>query len=360
MFRTWLGLGLTALPVLVAGCGNDARPQNVARDAGMEHDAGPTGTQTSLLALSPTHSCALRQAGLYCWGDNFAGQLGTGDTEPSTVPVQALNAGTDIVQLAASTGRTCVRRRTGAVACWGDNALGQFGDGTRQSSLLPVEVVGLENNVSELAIQDGSACALRGKVGSVQCWGASPEDAPDDGSLQPVAIEGVSRVIELRAGVSGTYCGRRADGSVTCWQLQAGKWSAAADVAALAGARAIALTGGDEVCAIAATGEIRCHNLYDDSTVKLGGSEDSVALVGTQLWGCAKNTQGEWHCWNVLPPMLESVGSNAIALPASASPVTSLALGGLRLCALREDDSVACVDANDPSLRLVDVSGLPE
>ena len=178
--------------------------------------------------------------------------------------------------------------------------------------------------------------------------------------MQPQAIEGVALAIELRAGVGGTYCGRRADGSVPCWRLQAGKWTAAVDVTALAGARAIALTGSDEVCAIAASGEILCHNLDDDSTVALSGSEDSVAVIGTHLWGCAKNTQGDWHCWNILAPMLESVGSNPIALPASTSPVVSLALGGLRLCALREDESLACVDANDPTLQLVDVTGLPD
>jgi hypothetical protein len=32
----------------------------------------------------------------------------------------------------------------------------------------------------------------------------------------------------------------------------------------------------------------------------------------------------------------------------------------LRLCALRQDESVACLDANDPMLALVDVSGLPQ
>ena len=324
----------SVLLALAAGCSDSKGAPAPDQDAA-------TATHTPLLAISPTHVCALRQAGLYCWGDNYAGQLGTGDTQASEVPVKVANAGSDIGQLAVSSGRTCVRRDTGVVECWGDNALGQIGDGTRMSSPVPVAVVGLDNHIDEIAVEDGSTCALRGRYGTVQCWGASPEDSPDEGSLRPQPIEGLSDVVELRAGVFGTYCGRHADETVACWRLQEGKWTAAADVAALAGARAIALTGSDEVCAIAASGAILCHNLDDDSTIALGGSDGSVALVGTQLWACAQNAQGDWHCWNVLPPMLETVGSNAIALPTSATPVTSLALGGLRLCALRQDESVA-------------------
>jgi len=319
---------------------------------------GPSAELTRSIALSPTHTCVHRQTGLYCWGSNSNGQLGTGDTEDSVAPVAAAVAGRDIAEVAASNGRTCVRRSTGEIACWGANERGQIGDGTRSDAVTAVAASGI-GDAMQLAIQDDSTCALRTRGGRVECWGGSLEGSDASGSLVPRAIEGATGLVELKAGVLGRYCGRSQAGSVRCWRIGDDEWTSATAVSALAGARSIAVPGHDEVCAIVETGAIVCHNLDSGNTLPLPLSTGSVELVTAQLWGCARNGEGLWRCWNILPTMLETVGAPAFDLP-SEVPLVEVTLGGLGLCAVREDDAVVCGNANDALPLLTVVNGLAD
>lgn len=87
------------------------------------------------VACAFQHSCAvLRDGSAYCWGNNSRGQLGSGDTQASTTPtptpvlMQDLPPAISVHAGAAATG-TCMRVATGAVYCWGDNYYGQLGIG---------------------------------------------------------------------------------------------------------------------------------------------------------------------------------------------------------------------------------------
>lgn len=322
-------------------------------------DRGSRTSQT-LLATSPSHSCALRETGLYCWGQNFSGQLGTGDLVDSESAVAATVGGADIVQVALSTGRTCVRRSTGTVACWGINEHGQRGDGTRQESVRATAVVGLEDAVG-LAIDDETSCVVRGAERRPWCWGGSPAGDAEGRGLLPVTIANVSGVVELRSGVNGEYCGRLQNGSVRCWSLKEDGWTAAVEVPALSGARSIAMAAFDEVCAVVGPGPILCHNLENGKTVPLDKSAGSVRVIGTgSLAACAVNGEGAWHCWNVLPPMLETVGSPRIDASAD-EPAVDLVFSGFRVCVLFPENEVACGEVTDWGLpELVRVAGLPD
>ena len=88
-----------------------------------------------------------------CWGYNFYGQLGNGNTTNSSAPV-AVNAFTDgatAVSITAGIFHTCALLNTGAVNCWGYNGNGQLGNGTTTSSSAPVAVS---------TFTDGSATAV--------------------------------------------------------------------------------------------------------------------------------------------------------------------------------------------------------
>jgi hypothetical protein len=256
-----------------------------------------------------------------------------------------------------NTGRTCDRDGSGDITCWGTNDQGQFGDGTRTSSLTPVSALGLRD-VRQLAIDETStACALRGD-GNAACWGGSPERFPEQGSLVPIAIANLSGAIELQGGVLGRYCAQGSEGWTRCWKLDRGTWTSAVDVPALAGAHGIAVPAEDEVCGAFETSGIRCQDLSSGAVATLPGSEGSVEMKASGLWGCARNTQGSWRCWNILPPMLHSVGTFAIEIPSEVA-LTEVAIGGQRLCALRTDDSVMCADANSGSAALTAVGPLP-
>ena len=91
------------------------------------------------------HRCAMdNSGGVHCWGVNYFGQLGddskVGSTEP--VPVKDLYGA---YELAVGMNHTCVMvPSTGVgdpgIECWGLNTDGQLGDGTYQSSDVPVHV----------------------------------------------------------------------------------------------------------------------------------------------------------------------------------------------------------------------------
>lgn len=315
---------------LVGGCAGDSdKTLTTTADASVSQVA-------MLLATSDTHTCAQRNAGLYCWGENFAGQLGNVRTQDSPTPVLAHFAGHDIVQLALASGRTCMLRGTGTVECWGDNKSGQLGDGTRADSYTPVAAVGV-HDATAIAVDESSTCALRAG-GVVSCWGNSPIETPTQGSLVPVTVATLTNAVELRGASLGTFCAREADGAVKCFRFEAGGWSAPTEIADLAGARAITVTYSQAVCALDATSQVKCHSFESGRTEPLVNSMGSVAIADTGgLAVCASDAAHAWRCWPILP------GTEIAALQVRSDvTIAHVVMMGVRICALREENSVAC------------------
>lgn len=328
----------TAVCALTMACGSE--------------DADTAASSAPSIAVSPSHSCALRTAGLYCWGDNFLGQLGNGNIMESERAVEASVVRSEIAEVMAASARTCVRTQQGTVECWGSNDQGQIGDGTRTDSLTPIEARGIDDAIS-LALDEESTCVLH-KSRTVSCWGGA-EDA-----WLPKPMEGLSNIQELRAGSTGHYCARDASDAVWCWSSNSGAWAPPVEMAALKGARAIAVPTYNVACGLVPAGNIVCHNAESGSSVALGDSDGVVTMnAAGGLALCANKSDGRWYCWNVLPPMLESVGSPAIAVPTEV-PLTELAISGFRVCALRGDKQVVCANANDVliGLNAIDPAGL--
>ena len=91
------------------------------------------------------HMCAVASDGsAFCWGANESGQLGNGNTTGSTEPVQVAQvgalAGRGVQQMSFGIDHTCAILDDESMACWGDNASGQLGNGTTDASLQPVPV----------------------------------------------------------------------------------------------------------------------------------------------------------------------------------------------------------------------------
>lgn len=174
------------------------------------------------VASGSTNTCALtNESAVFCWGDNAVGQLGDGTTIPRSSPVAALNLSNGVRGIGAGDRFSCALLTAGGVKCWGLNIYGQIGDGTRTVRSTPVTVLDL-TDAQTLAVGSNFACALSSSRGSV-CWGSDGSYQLGDGSRtgrgspRPVMVRGlVGSVRQLGAG-GGHACALLETGSMRCW-----------------------------------------------------------------------------------------------------------------------------------------------
>lgn len=193
---------------------------------------GPWSPPTPGATQDPRgHTCGLTSDGAaYCWGANFVGQLGSGSTTSSSMPV-AVSTGLRFIALAAAGdmlsggilgvrrgGHTCGLTSTGAAYCWGSNGWNQLGDGSSTDSSVPVAVAG-GLRFTALVTGNFHTCGLT-SAGAAYCWGGSW--AGQLGGSTPVSgttvvpVSGGLTFSALTAGNAHT-CGLIASGAAYCW-----------------------------------------------------------------------------------------------------------------------------------------------
>jgi len=137
--------------------------------------AGKTLTQ---IAGGDGETCALDASGAaYCWGLNTQGQLGDGCCGDAYAPVavdaNGVLAGKTLTQIAGG-GETCALDASGAAYCWGNNYSGELGDGNTTGSGVPVAVdtrgVLADKTLTQITVGAAQACALD-SAGAAYCWG---------------------------------------------------------------------------------------------------------------------------------------------------------------------------------------------
>ena len=168
---------------------------------------------TPLAALSATpqvaageeHVVALKSDGtIWAWGSNHFGQLGIGSAgDASTVPVQVSGL-TGVVAVAAGGGfHSLALKSDGSVWAWGGNLSGELGNGTTVDSHVPVQVVGLPNDVVAVAAGYRYSLALKSD-GTVWAWGGNYFGELGNGSTVdspvPVQVSGLTGVIAVARG----------------------------------------------------------------------------------------------------------------------------------------------------------------
>jgi alpha-tubulin suppressor-like RCC1 family protein len=189
---------------------------------------------TGVVELVSTGSglCALlSDSTVKCWGNGSEGLLGDGQTiVPGTIaslPVQVVDSAGGpalhgVTQISAGDDFYCARMNTGVVRCWGDNARRVFGDGTQTDSSVPVTVTGL-SNVKAVSAANYHVCALMDDTG-VKCWGGNDPlgDGTSSASPSPVSVHGIDGVGLLTGviTVSGGFkhsCAILNTGREVCW-----------------------------------------------------------------------------------------------------------------------------------------------
>lgn len=134
----------------------------------------------SRLEAGGFHTCLTAGTTVACFGGNFEGQLGNGDTS-STGDLQLVGGGgTFATSLGAGLWHSCAAAPSGSVSCWGNNDVGQLGDGTNTSALTPVSVSGL-SGVTQIDLDRDHGCARLGS-GAVKCWGRNTQGQLGNGT----------------------------------------------------------------------------------------------------------------------------------------------------------------------------------
>ncbi len=247
------------------------------------------GLTFATLSTGYDHSCALSAAGaVYCWGSNGAGQLGTSTDvsncdSPSDHPggdcsnrPLAVSGGHTFTHISAGASHTCALTPAGAAYCWGSNGAGELGDGTTNSSSTPVSVAGGLAFAQISAGGSGFTCAVT-SAGAAYCWGNNSVGQLGDGSLSnrssPVPAGVGLTFIEVSAGASHT-CGVTTSGVAYCWgdNEEAGVLgdgtsittsSSPVAVSLPAGVTLTQIDAGDyETCGVATDGAAYCWGYY--------------------------------------------------------------------------------------------------
>jgi alpha-tubulin suppressor-like RCC1 family protein len=165
------------------------------------------------------HTCALLASGeVMCWGDNSVGQIGDGSMLPSPTAERVLDLPARVLEIAAGGAFNCALLDGGSVRCWGSNSSGQLGDGTTTSRPRPVAVVGLPGPATSIAAGGAHACAL--VADAAYCWGAGSQGQLGDGTRiarsMPTTAAAIAAAAAIDAGGAHT-CARLVDGAVRCW-----------------------------------------------------------------------------------------------------------------------------------------------
>ena len=91
------------------------------------------------------HTCAVVNGGAWCWGEGGSGQLGhnEGDgTADKPAPTQVVGLTSGVTQITAGGSHTCAVVN-GQVWCWGAGTSGQLGNDAKENSPVPVPLSGL-------------------------------------------------------------------------------------------------------------------------------------------------------------------------------------------------------------------------
>ena len=289
------------------------------------------------------HTCGVTTGGIYCWGINLYGQIGSAlGLRVSSVPILVPSA-VQLTQLLGGEQHSCGLVVSGAVYCWGHNDVGELGDGVTngpdqcpgaafalpQCALTPAQVIGSgASPLTFTAISSGPiaihTCGVT-DVGALYCWGNDYNGTLGDGGngIRPTPVQvtgsGAAPLVFTNVSVGdGNTCGVTTDHAVYCW-----------------------------------------GNSYGSTLTKVMGSGvpplTFTAVTARRAHACGLTSDGAAYCWGSdSQGELGDSGTNASSIPvqvhgSGAAPrvFTSIDAGDLHTCAVTSAGAVYCWGFNN-------------
>ncbi len=161
----------------------------------------PAGVYFTVVTIAAANGCAATALGAgYCWGSNTSGQVGDGTVIEATVPTAiAQPVGVSFSSVVAGGPSACALSFAAAVYCWGNNTIGQLGDGSFTNRPTPVPVSS-PPGISFVQLTYGTSygCAVS-SIGTVYCWGFNGLGGLGDGTnVNRTTLVGKLRRMRLR------------------------------------------------------------------------------------------------------------------------------------------------------------------
>ncbi len=358
--------------------GFSALPAAHAQDQASQEARAVANPRLKRIAAGAYHTCALTETNrVKCWGDNTRGQLGDGTLMDRLTAGPVLSLGGGLKSVAAGANHTCVLTGAGGIKCWGRGIVGALGDGVALDRPTPAFVRGLSSGAIAVAAGADHTCAVT-KPGGVKCWGWNASGQLGDGTkttrLAPVSVKGLSaKVIALSAGLDYT-CAVEDTGRVKCWggnfyrQLGDGTTEERLKPVAVVGLRGAAAVsaslGSTHTCALTTGGAAFCWGWNNSGQLGDGTAEERfqpVAVVGLargvraiaagNQFTCALLSSGKVQCWgaNLAGATLGNDGlQQNYYTPVFVSNFngTSIASGAYHSCAHATSGGAACWGTN--------------
>ena len=175
-------------------------------------------TDITEISLGRNHGLAVKDDGtVLAWGNNSNGQLGDGTQDSTSIPVQVQDID-DAVSVSAGYTHSLVLRQDGVAWAWGSGASGQFGDGLQLWLQDPQKVAGI-SDAKYIAIGRSHQVAVK-EDGTVWAWGRNDfgqlGNGTTDYQLGPTKVEGLNDVKYVFAGDAFTIA-LKEDGTVWSW-----------------------------------------------------------------------------------------------------------------------------------------------
>jgi alpha-tubulin suppressor-like RCC1 family protein len=241
------------------------------------------------IATGPSHACGLTRSGFaYCWGENYFGQLGAGDTLPHATAV-AVTGGLRWTAITVGFWHTCALTEDGTAFCWGENLAGELAASpdTVPLSTTPMAIAGYK--FTSLAAGSLYTCGLTAR-GAVYCWGwnyaGNLGDSTTTNRTAPTPLGQSGLVFKSVFASSAnsivlTTCGITTSDALYCWG-----WGGYGQL----GNPSAPLFN----CANISTSPAECSSLVPFPVA--GGLQFATASIGT-THACGVTVASAAYCW---------------------------------------------------------------
>lgn len=355
--------GITSTGVLKCWGRNTSAPTIV--DSGITYKS---------IAAGPDYNCGITTSDqLKCWGDNSYGQLGLNNTTAQPTPV-VVNNGTTYKSISVARGgwTTCAITSSDALQCWGFNYYGQVGNGNTSDTLAPV-VIDPGTNYKKVSTGYYITCALT-VANKLKCWGTGylGNGAYSSNLSNPTAIDVNTDYSDV--SVYSHICGLTMSNLIKCWgdnsegELGTGNFTEAKSPTALLSAETFTsvTTGNKFTCGLKLNGSVLCWgknasgqfgygNAYSNRVPTKVYFTDTVAeiSVGESVL-CLIDSSQKLKCHSITQPTDSTYLGNGVPsvnkrTPVRVDPLTSYSLISTNAgtsCGITSSGALRCWGAN--------------